>query len=62
MIPTEFFNSGNGIYDIQVVPFVDNPNCTWLSGEYHYVVEINVTMGRQAFSGSGLGVLRIPDR
>jgi hypothetical protein len=62
MTPTEFFNLGNGIYDIRVVPFVDNPDCTWLSGEYHYVVEINVTIGRQPFSGSGLGVLRIPDR
>jgi hypothetical protein len=60
MTPTQFFNAGNGIYDIRVVPFVANPNCTWLSGDYHYVVQISIIIDHQVFSGSGLGVLRIP--
>jgi hypothetical protein len=33
---TEFGNQGGGIYDIRIVPFIDNPACAWLSGEYVY--------------------------
>jgi hypothetical protein len=62
MTPTDFTNFGNGIYDIRVVPFVDNPDCTWLPGEYHYVVQIKVTVDTATLQGSGLGVLRIPSR
>src|SRR3954463_9750981 len=33
---TDFLNQGGGLYDIRIVPFVGNPACTWLSGEYVY--------------------------
>ena len=37
---TEFINQGGGLYDIRIVPFVDNPACTWLSGEYIYAIQL----------------------
>lgn len=37
---TEFINQGGGLYDIRIVPFVDNPACTWLSGEYVYGIQL----------------------
>lgn len=40
---TEFLNQGNGLYDIRIVPFVDNPACTWLSGEYVYAIQLEFT-------------------
>ncbi len=40
---TEFQNLGGGLYDIRIVPFVGNPACTWLSGEYIYGVQIETT-------------------
>ena len=40
---TEFGNQGNGIYDIRVVPFLNNAACHWLSGEYIYAVQIRVS-------------------
>jgi hypothetical protein len=58
MSPTEFTNWGNGTYSIRVVPFLPGPDCTWLSGDYHYVVTID-TAG-PSLKGSGLGVLSIP--
>lgn len=61
---TEFLNQGNGIYDIRIVPYVDNPVCKWLSGEYVYAIQIKVsrTIAGQSVSlqGSGLGKLMIP--
>jgi hypothetical protein len=60
MSPTQFTNGGGGIYTIRVVPFLDNPSCQWLSGEYHYVVRVNVALDTTTFRGRGLGVLRIP--
>lgn len=40
---TEFGNQGGGLYDIRIVPFIDNPACSWLSGEYVYAIQLNVT-------------------
>jgi hypothetical protein len=40
---TEFGNQGGGIYDIRIVPFVDNPACAWLSGEYVYAIQLEFT-------------------
>ena len=56
MSPTQFTNEGKGIYTIRVVPYLENPDCTWLSGRYHYQVLIR----GPGIIGSGLGVLRIP--
>lgn len=39
---TEFTNQGGGLYDIRLVPFVGNPACTWMSGEYVYAVQLEV--------------------
>lgn len=39
---TEFVNQGDGLYDIRIVPFLDNPACTWLSGEYVYEIQLEV--------------------
>ena len=57
---TEFTNEGSGIYDIRVVPFIDNPACTWLSGEYVYAVETQVIVGRTMLQGGALAKLIIP--
>lgn len=59
MTPTQFNNHRNGIYTIRVVPFVTNPNCRWLAGEYNYAVRVNVPVGNKTFKGSGLGKLII---
>lgn len=40
---TEFLNLGGGLYDIRIVPYVNNPASTWLSGEYVYAVQIEAT-------------------
>jgi hypothetical protein len=40
---TQFVNQGQGLYDIRIVPLVDNAACVWLSGEYIYAVQIKVT-------------------
>jgi hypothetical protein len=37
---TEFLNQGGGLYGIRIVPFVGNPACTWLSGEYVYAIQL----------------------
>lgn len=37
---TEFLNQGGGLYGIRIVPFVGNPACTWLSGEYVYAMQL----------------------
>jgi len=61
---TEFGNQGGGIYDIRIVPYVDNPACTWLSGEYIYAIQIKTsrTIAGKSVSlqGSALGKLTIP--
>ncbi len=60
---TEFINQGVGIYDIRIVPFVNNPACIWLSGEYIYALGINVKRSvhgkKVALQGSALGKLSI---
>jgi len=60
---TEFGNQGAGIYDIRIVPYVGNPACTWLSGEYIYAVQIKVSRtigGRMVvLQGGALGKLTI---
>jgi hypothetical protein len=60
----EFLNQGGGVYDLRLVPFVDNPACTWLSGEYVYSIQIEATRtigGRTvALSGGTLAKLAIP--
>lgn len=61
LTPTQFFNSGSGIYSIRVVPFVNNPACSWLSGDYHYVVQLQIpSSGGVTLRGSGLGVIKLP--
>jgi len=61
---TEFGNQEGGIYDIRIVPYVDNPACTWLSGEYIYAIQIKTsrTIAGKSVSlqGSALGKLTIP--
>jgi len=59
LTPTEFHNWGNGSYNIRVVPFLGNAFCSWLLGDYHYVVTINKNVGSRVVRGSGLGVLTI---
>ncbi len=60
LTPTFFLNGGfdgtPGAYLIGVVPFTPTLACEWLSGEYHYVVQINT----DRLEGSGLGKLTIP--
>jgi hypothetical protein len=57
---TEFGNQGDGIYDIRIVPFVRNPACVWLSGEYIYAVQIKVTRNNVVLQGGTLAKLIIP--
>jgi len=57
MTPTQFSNSGSGVYTIRVVPFTSNPDCAWLAGEYHYAVRI----AKNGYRGSGLGVVWMED-
>lgn len=61
---TEFLNQGGGLYDIRLVPFVDNPACTWLSGEYVYGIQLEFTrtIGGETvvLQGGTLGKLVIP--
>jgi hypothetical protein len=57
---TEFINYGNGLYNIRIVPFLQNPDCAWLSGQYLYAISINVTSGNIVRQGSALAKLTIP--
>jgi hypothetical protein len=57
---TEFTNQGDGIYDIRIVPWVDNPACTWLSGEYIYALQIQVTRHNETLQGGTLAKLTVP--
>ena len=61
---TEFGNQGGGVYDIRIVPFVDNPACAWLSGEYVYAIQLEFTrtIGGETvvLQGGTLGKLVIP--
>jgi hypothetical protein len=61
---TEFLNLGAGLYDIRIVPFIDNPACAWLSGEYVYAIQLEFTrtIGGQTvvLQGGTLGKLAIP--
>jgi hypothetical protein len=57
---TEFMNFGGGLYNIRIVPSVQNPNCAWLSGQYLYAVYINITNGNVIRQGSALAKLTIP--
>jgi hypothetical protein len=61
--PTVFLNGGfnniPGAYLIGVVPA--HPECTWESGEYHYVVRIDMSGPENSgLLGSGLGKLTVP--
>jgi len=61
---TQFANQGNGIYDIRIVPFVGNPACHWLSGEYVFAVIIHVNRvvagSSVTLQGGALAKLVIP--
>jgi hypothetical protein len=61
---TEFTNQGRGLYDIRIVPFIDNPACSWLSGEYVYAIQLEFarTVGGDTvvLQGGTLGKLAIP--
>ena len=50
--PTQFSNSGDGVYNIRFVPFVNNASCEWLAGDYIYEVTIKGAAG--AVLGKGL--------
>ena len=56
-------NHGGGLYGIRIVPFVGNAACTWLSGEYVYAVQLEVsrTIKGEAvvLRGGALGKLTI---
>ncbi|HYM10496.1 MAG TPA: hypothetical protein VEU62_07185 [Bryobacterales bacterium] len=39
---TEFTNQGDGIYDIRIVPYIGNPACKWLSGEYIFAIQLKI--------------------
>ncbi len=58
---TQFSNSpiSPGTYTLRIVPST-TATCTWLSGEYHYAVQITTTIGSDTLTGTGLGVLIIP--
>ena len=61
---TEFLNQGGGLYDIRLVPFADNPACTWLSGEYVYGIQLEFTRtidgNSVVLAGGTLAKLTIP--
>lgn len=61
---TEFGNQGGGLYDIRIVPFVDNPACSWLSGEYVYAIQLEFTRtidgDTVTLAGGTLAKLTIP--
>jgi hypothetical protein len=61
---TEFLNQGGGLYDIRIVPFVGNPACAWLSGEYVYAIQLEFTrtIGGETvvLQGGTLAKLAIP--
>jgi hypothetical protein len=61
---TEFLNQGGGLYDIRIVPFVDNPACAWLAGEYVYGIQLEFTRTIDgetvALRGGTLAKLAIP--
>jgi hypothetical protein len=48
---TEFLNQGGGLYDIRIVPFVGNPACSWLSGEYVYAIQLEFS---RTINGEGV--------
>jgi hypothetical protein len=60
----EFLNQGEGLYDIRIVPFIDNPACAWLSGEYVYAIQLEFTrtIGGETvvLQGGTLGKLTVP--
>lgn len=55
--PIQFTNSSNGHYLIRLVPFVNNPACQWIAGDYVYLVTIRASGG--AVLGQGLAKLTI---
>jgi hypothetical protein len=61
---TQFLNQGGGLYDIRIVPFVGNPACTWLSGEYLYAIQLEfsrtINGETVVLQGGTLGKLTIP--
>ena len=61
---TEFGNQGDGIYDIRIVPFLGNPACAWLSGEYVYASQLEfprtIDGETVVLRGGALGNLAIP--
>ena len=56
LVPVQFFNGGNGVYGIRVVP--GPQDCPWVAGDYHYVVQIHRDV-MPVLQGSGLGNLPI---
>jgi len=63
--PVAFLNGGfdhtPGAYLIIAVPWAPNPVCSWVSGEFHYVVRIDTsTPESPGLQGSGLGKLIVP--
>jgi hypothetical protein len=61
---TEFLNLGGGLYDLRLVPFANNPACTWLSGEYVYGIQLEfprlIDGNNVVLAGGALGKLTVP--
>src|SRR6266852_3736276 len=56
LVPVQFFNGGDGVYIIRVVP--GPQDCPWVAGDYQYVVQIHKVV-TPLLQGSGLGNLPI---
>ena len=63
-LPISSSCQGGGLYDIRIVPFIDNPACAWLSGEHVYAIQLEFTraIGGETvvLHGGTLGKLAIP--
>jgi hypothetical protein len=57
LLPTQFFNGGDGKYIIRVISAPED--CPWVGGDYHYVVQISGSGKHSQLQGSALGVLPI---
>lgn len=55
--PTQLINSGNGVYTIRFVPYLDNASCKWKTGDYIYLVTIKGSGGKVI--GQGLAKLTV---
>lgn len=58
---TSFENHDNGVYTIEVSPDSTGAPCNWVTGEYHYAVQINRAFRKVGrYRGSVLGAVAVP--